>query len=150
MVNPALLASIPLFKDISPEILEKIAAFSEEHTFSEGQTVFREGEKADKLHFLMTGGIALRVNIMTRPESLTVSYVSKANECFGWSGLVSPHHYTASAYCEENCHIMTISGDGLLEVLAQNTDAGFKVMHRIANLVSDRLRNSRQALLKTL
>ena len=150
MVNSSSLASFPLFKDVSPAVLDKISAISEESTFKIGQTIFREGERADKLHFLISGSIALRVNIMTKPESVTVSFVAKSYECFGWSGLVSPHYYTASAICEEDCKVMTISGDGLLQILSNNTDAGFMVMHRIANLVSDRLRNSRLALLKTL
>ena len=150
MVSSTSLASLPLFMDVSPDVLGKISAICEELSFTEGQTVFREGEKADKLHFLISGSIALRVKLMTKPDSVTVSFVSKANECFGWSGLVSPHHYTATAYCEEETKVLTVSGDQLLNILASNPDAGFKVMHRIANLVSDRLRNSRQALLKTL
>ena len=150
MVNPSSLAAFPLFIDVSQDVLGKISAISDELSFNEGQIIFREGERADKLHFLISGSVALRVNIMSKPDSVTVSFVSKSNECFGWSGLVSPHHYTASAYCDENSKIMTVSGDGLLQILAANPDAGFKVMHRIANLVSDRLRNSRQALLKTL
>ena len=150
MINSASLASFPLFHNVSPAVLEKIVAISEELAISEGQTVFREGEKADTLHFLISGSIALRVNIMSKPDSVTVSFVTKASECFGWSGLVSPHYYTASAYCEEDSKILAISGNELMEILTTNPDAGFKVMHRVAELVSDRLRNSRQALLKTL
>jgi CRP-like cAMP-binding protein len=150
VVNSFSLASIPLFMDVSPSVLEKIAAISEEFTLNEGQSVFREGERADKLHFLIKGSIALRVNIMSRPESVTVSFVAKSYECFGWSGLVSPHYYTATAYCEEDCRILAVSGSELINILSANPDAGFKVMHRIADLVSDRLRNSRLALLKTL
>ena len=150
MISSSVLASFPLFKDISPVVLDEIAAISEELSISAGQTVFREGEKADKLHFLLKGSLALRVNIMTKPDSVTVSFVSKSNECFGWSGLISPHHYTSSAYCEEDCKILTVAGDHLLKILSDNPEAGFKVMHRMANLVSDRLRNSRQALIKTL
>ncbi|MEI6289033.1 MAG: cyclic nucleotide-binding domain-containing protein [Chloroflexota bacterium] len=150
MINSSTLAGFPLFKDVSPEVLGKIASISEELSFNEGDIIFREGEKADKLHFLLSGGIALRVKIMTKPESVTVSFVSKSNECFGWSGLISPHHYTASAFCEENSTIMTLEGQKLLNILSENPEAGFKVMHRMANLVSDRLRNSRQALIKTM
>jgi len=150
MVSLASLSGFPLFKGVSPTILEKIAAISAELSFKTGQTIFREGEKADQLHFLIKGSIALRVNIMTRPESVTVSFVTKSLECFGWSGLIEPHFYTASAICEEDCDIMTVSGNELLQILDSDTDAGFKVMHRVANLISDRLRNSRQALLKTL
>jgi CRP/FNR family cyclic AMP-dependent transcriptional regulator len=150
VVNSDLLAGFPLFKDVSPAVLEKIAAISEELTFAAGQSVFREGERADKLHFLLKGSLALRVNIMSKPESITVSFVAKSYECFGWSGLVAPHYYTASAFCEEPCQVMDIAGKELMQILTDNTDAGFIVMHRMADLISHRLRNSRQALFKTM
>jgi len=150
VVSSSSINAYPLFKDLPTPVLEKIAAISEEIDYKENQAIFREGEKADKVDFLIKGSVALRVNIMSKPESLTVSFVTKSNECFGWSGLVSPHYYTATAHCEEDCRVMTIPGDKLLQILSDNSDAGFKVMHRIANLVSERLRNSRQALIKTL
>jgi hypothetical protein len=150
VVNSALIAGFPLFKDISPAVLEKIAAISKEFSLAEGQTVFREGEKADHLHFLIKGGLALRVNIMSKPESVTVSFISKAYECFGWSGLVAPHYYTASAFCEEDCQVLDIDGKGLMQILSDHPEAGFLVMHRMAELISYRLRNSRVALLKTM
>jgi len=150
VVHSDLLSGFPLFRDISPAVLEKIAAASEELGFAEGQSVFREGEQADQLHFLLKGSVALRVNIMSRPDSVTVSFVTKPYECFGWSGLVAPHYYTASAYCDEPSQVLAISGNELMQILSANPQAGFTVMHRIAELISDRLRNSRQALLKTL
>jgi CRP-like cAMP-binding protein len=150
VVNSDVLAGFPLFKDLSPVVLGKIAALSKELSYEEGQSVFREGEKADKLHFLLQGSLALRVNIMSKPESVTVSFVAKANECFGWSGLVEPHYYTASAFCEEPTRILDIAGKELLKVLTENPEAGFVVMHRMAEMISYRLRNSRLALFKTL
>lgn len=150
MVNSTSLTAIPLFKDVPLPVLDKIASLSAEHDFSKGQIIFREGEKAVNLHFLVNGSVTLKVNIMTRPDSVTVSFVEKSYECFGWSGLIAPHFYTSSAYCEEDCKILTIQGDGLFKILDENPVSGFQVMHRVANLISDRLRNSRQALLKTL
>jgi toluene monooxygenase system ferredoxin subunit len=150
MIDPALFTRFPLFQDISPVILEKIAAISHEEVRKQGETVFREGQTADKLHFLLKGSVALKVSIMSKPDSVTVSFVSKPYECFGWSGLVAPHHFTASAYCDEDSSVLVVDGTELMKILSSNTEAGFKVMSRIAELVSDRLRNSRQALLKTL
>jgi hypothetical protein len=37
-----------------------------------------------------------------------------------------------------------------MKLLNENPEAGFAVMQRLTELVSSRLRNSRQALLKTL
>lgn len=150
VVNSSSITGIPLFKDVPASVLEKIASISQAHDFQKGQLIFREGEKAAELHFLIKGSIALRVNIMTRPDFVTVSFVEKPFECFGWSGLITPHYYTSSASCEEDCKTLTIPGDQLFNILENNPEAGFKVMYRVANLISDRLRNSRQALLKTL
>jgi len=44
--------------------------------FSKGDFVFREGEKADQLHFLMDGNVTLKVKLTSRPESITVSVVN--------------------------------------------------------------------------
>jgi CRP-like cAMP-binding protein len=150
VVKSDYLSGFPLFRDISPAVLEQIAAISEEITFLAGQSVFREGEKAEHVHFLIKGSLALKVNIMTRPDSVTVSFVEKSFECFGWSGMVPPSHFTATAYCEQDSSILAIPGKDLLKILSANRDDGYLVMQRMAEMISDRLRNSRQALLKTL
>jgi len=119
-------------------------------TYSEGDYIFREGDQADKLHFLLVGEVVLKVNLTSRPESITVSAVSQQYESFGWSGIVPPYHYTASAVCTADCKVLTIPGEGFMKLLEKNTAAGFIVMRRLTELVASRLRNSRQALLKTL
>ena len=128
----------------------KLPRLCEEETFSQGDVIFREGEQADKLHFLLAGEIVLKVKLTSRPESISVSVVSQKFESFGWSGIVPPYHYTASAICEADCKVMTIPGEEFMKVLSENPAAGFTVMQRLTELIASRLRNSRQALLKTL
>ena len=150
MPTNAILSEFALFRNLPDELLEKIAALGEEVTYSQGDTIFREGEDADKLHFLLDGEIVLKVRLTSRPESITVSAVSQHNESFGWSGIVPPYHYTASAVCEADSKVLTLPGSGLMKLLEENPSAGFTVMQRITELIASRLRNSRQALLKTL
>lgn len=145
-----LLARFPLFQDISPAVLKKIAAFSQGLTLKQGEAVFREGQEADKLHFLLSGLIVLRVAIMSRPGSVTVSYVNQPYQCFGWSGIVPPHYYTATAFCEEESRILVVPADEFMKVIEAKPADGLKIMQRVAELISNRLRNSREALLKTL
>jgi CRP-like cAMP-binding protein len=144
------LSEFPLFRNLPEELLDKIAAICEEATFSQGETVFREGEEADKLHFLLEGDILLKVKLTSRPESITVSVVNQRYESFGWSGIVPPYHYTASAICETDCKVLMIPGDGFMKLLNDDPVAGFTVMGRLTELIASRLRTSRQALLKTL
>ena len=150
MATKAQLSEFPLFKDLSEELLDKVTELCIEETFAKGETVFREGEKADKLHFLLKGDIVLKVKLTSRPESITVSVVSQDNESFGWSGIVPPYIYTATAYCEEECRVLLLPSDEFMTLLKGNPEAGFTVMQRLTELISSRLRSSRQGLLKTL
>lgn len=144
------LASFDLFKEVPESVLEEVANLCEEIFVQKDGFVFREGETADKLHLLVKGSIALRVNLTSRPESVTVSIVSRPHQTLGWSGIVAPNHYTASAFCEEDSRLIAIPADKFMQVLQAHPEAGFKVMLRITEIISDRLRNSRQALVKTM
>lgn len=150
MITKESLAEFDLFRDISAHVLEKLAEFAEEVFVAAGGYVFHEGERADKLHLLLKGSIALRVNLTSRPDSVTVSIVSRPHQTLGWSGLVAPNHYTASAFCEEDSMLAALPANKFMEILEAHPEAGFKVMLRVTEIISDRLRNSRQALLKTL
>ena len=150
MITPEMLAEFDLFKDISKDTLKEIADISETITINKDGYVFREGEKADKLHLLVSGSIALRVNLTSRPDSVTVSFVNRPHQTLGWSGVVTPNHYTASALCEEDTELIVIPSNKFMQILERHPEAGFKVMLRITTIISDRLRNSRQALIKTL
>ena len=150
MPTSASLSDFTLFQNLPADLLEKVAKISAEEDYQAGETVFREGEEADKLHFLLSGNITLKVNLTSRPESITVSVVSQRYESFGWSGIVPPFHYTASAHCEQDCKVLTIPGAQFMELLADDPGSGFLVIQRIAEIIASRLRNSRQALLKTL
>jgi CRP-like cAMP-binding protein len=144
------LSQYDLFKDIPRDALTKIANICETVKVKQGEHVFREGETADKLHLLISGSIALRVKLTSRPDSITVSFINRPHQTLGWSGVVSPNHYTSSAFCEEDSELIAIPSGKFLEILDQHPEAGYKIMLRITTIISDRLRNSRQALLKTI
>ncbi len=150
MITTETLSGFDLFKGLSESLLAEIAALSEEVSVKQGEFIFREGEKADKLHFLLNGSVALRVKLTSRPESVTVSFVSMPYQSFGWSGIVAPNHYTSSAECDEDSNLLIIPAASFMKLLEANPESGFKVMQRIAEIIADRLRNSRQALLKTM
>lgn len=150
MISTETLSQFSLFNGLPESILKEIAAISQEIAVKKDEFIFREGEKADKLHFLMHGSVALRVKLTSRPESITVSYVSTPYQSFGWSGVVAPHHYTSSAECDEDSTLLIIPAQPFIEILERNPEYGFTVMKRIAEIIADRLRNSRQALLKTI
>jgi CRP/FNR family cyclic AMP-dependent transcriptional regulator len=150
MITTDAISQFSLFRGLPDLLLKEIAAIGKETSAKKGEFVFREGEKADQLHFLISGSIALLVKLTSKPEHVTVSFVSKPYESFGWSGVVPPYHYTSSAICEEDSQILVVPGEKFMQILEKHPEAGFTVMRRIAEIIADRLRNSRQALLKTM
>jgi len=150
MPNPEMISHFSLFRGLPASLLAEIAAISEEKFLHKGEFIFREGQEAHALHFLINGSVALRVRLTSRPESVTVSFVSFPHQFFGWSGVVAPYHYTASAECDEDSSLVIIPAAPFMKLLEKDPASGFKVMQRITEIIADRLRNSRQALLKTL
>jgi len=150
MISTEILSQFSLFNGLSEALLKEIAAISKEVSYKNDEFVFREGESAENLHLLVKGSVALRVKLTSRPESVTVSFISTPFQSFGWSGVVPPFHYTSSAQCDEDSEVLTIPSAAFMNLLEQNPEAGFKVMQRITVIIADRLRNSHQALLKTI
>lgn len=150
MITTDVLSQFGMFQGLPESLLQEIADISTEVSAAKGDFVFREGEKADKLHFLLSGSVALRVKLTSRPESVTVSFVSSPFQSFGWSGVVPPYHYTSSAECDEDSQLLIIPSAPFMTLLEKHPESGFKVMQQITVIIADRLRNSRQALLKTL
>ena len=150
MISTETLSQFSLFNGLPESLLKEIAAISNEISVKKDEFIFREGEKADKLHFLLHGSVALRVKLTSRPDSVTVSFVSSPFQSFGWSGVVAPHHYTSSAEADEDSSLLIIPADPFMKLLEKYPEHGFNVMKRIAEIIADRLRNSRQALLKTI
>jgi CRP-like cAMP-binding protein len=150
MISTQTLSQFSLFNGLPEPLLKQIAEIGVQTSVKKGEFVFHEGEKADKLHFLLDGSVALRVKLTSRPESVTVSFVSTPFQSFGWSGIVPPFHYTSSAECDEDSNLLIIPAQPFMKLMEENPQAGFQVMKRIAEIIADRLRNSRQALLKTI
>lgn len=150
MITTETLSQFGLFHGLPEALLNEIAAICSETLYKNDEYVFREGETADKLHLLVKGSVALRVKLTSRPDSVTVSFISTPFQSFGWSGVVPPFHYTSSAQCDEDSELLTIPAAPFMKLLEQNPEAGFKVMQRITVIIADRLRNSHQALLKTI
>ena len=144
------LQKVDVFRGLSSSQLEKIENISEMREYHDGELVHQESEKAEHLFILVNGEIELRVQLTTHNQRITVGVINRSNQCFGWSGVISPNYFTAAAVCCQNSTVIAIDGKKLIEILEDEPAAGFKVMKGIAEIISSRLRNCRSALLKTL
>lgn len=143
------LKSSELFEGFETEHLQRLSALCRGDSFREGTTIFKEGNEATELYILTNGRVVLDMEVHpvpSRPAIPTSVEVVTKGETFGWSALVEPYVYTLSARCMTNCTVLAIKGDMLHKVMAEHADLGFKLMERLAKLISLRLMHTRLRL----
>jgi CRP-like cAMP-binding protein len=110
-----------------------------------GGTIFREGAPCDLIYFVVSGRVALEMDVPARGSVrlLTVS----AGELLGWSPLLGAAEMTATAIAIEATDLLAVSGPALLNLCQQDHAVGFEVMRRVAWALSQRLTATRLQLL---
>jgi CRP-like cAMP-binding protein len=144
------LRNVELFEGASDELLAKVAEIAEEKTFVLGEMIFQEGEKAEWVYVLLEGKVRISIDLTSKPTYITVAMIEKPQWAFGWSGIVAPYRYTASATCDVETRVLAIPGIKLEEILDEEPECGCHVMKKLTELISSRLRNSRMTLLRTM
>ena len=150
MVSTEELSKVELFSELSADRMERLSSVCEYADFNRGELLFREGDRAEKFFILLEGKAVIQIQVSTRPTAVSVGVVNKPYQSLGWSSIVPPYFYTASALCEENSRFIEVEGEMFVDLLQQNPEAGVLVFMRIAEVISNRLRNSRAVLLKSL
>ncbi len=114
--------------------------------FRKGELIFREGEKADKVHLIESGSVALEA--CYAPKSIIVVDTIGAGELLGLSWLIPPHKWRVSARACESTTAIVFNGAVLREYSKRDRSLGFQLFKRISEIMARRLESSRQRLLE--
>ena len=144
MVSAVILRGFQLFKGLDDSELAKIAELCSERAMVQGETVFSEGKRAGNLRLCRSGKVDILMWVREPWNKHVVVHRAEAGEAFGWSALVAPYTYTASAECVEAGEEIRISGSALLDLFEQNPRIGFVVMSNLSSDISARLTQIRQ------
>ncbi len=140
MSGEGILLSCPIFKGIEISTLEKIEVISDLITAERDEQIFAKGEKATQLYIIGSGSIRLNVTILILLSEQEVLVDMKyPGELIGWSALVPPHELTLSAWADEECQLLRISGQELQALCEQDEHLGYVVMSRMASIIGSRL-----------
>jgi CRP-like cAMP-binding protein len=123
-----------LFKGVSQRFITRIANASEEQNYKAKSIIFKRGENAPYFYVLVKGDVHAETGA---EETLAVT---KPGEVFGWSALVAPYVYTATAMCTRDTRVIRISRDVLEEVINEHPAEGIAVMKNLTAIIANRLR----------
>src|SRR3990172_6905625 len=136
MVDADVLKKLDIFEGLTAPELKAVTEISEAARFPKGAMVFRENEEAKKLYVLLEGKVAIQFEVGRHLEA--VVHTVMPGQAFGWSALVQPYQFTASARCTEDSRLVTVDREGIRKLLELDCHIGFIVMEKLAGLVSGR------------
>ena len=148
MTDEHLLRASQLFRGVGDEYLQLFLPICRQVSVEKGAPIFREEEPARFLYIVGQGRVALEMRI-ERPDGsvagpTTVESIGPS-DAFGWSALVEPHILTLSAKAVEPSKLLLIEAESFRDVLARHTNVGYRVMVNVAELLAERLAQTREA-----
>ncbi len=150
MVPRETLAKLSLFEGLSDEALGAISAISREISLAADVVIFSPEKAADHLYVLLEGSVRLTVFVSPLSGPVTVTVLGTPGQAFGFSSIVGGGHHNSSAEAASAVRIVAIKGTELMAYLSRDTAAGFVLMRRLVQRISNRLAAVRRLLVQTI
>lgn len=142
MVGVETLQPLQCFDGLSADQLARLCDIAEERHFQKGDYVQREGSECDALHVVKEGRVLIE---MTLPGNNVISiHTVTPGDMFGWSAIVPPHKVTAASRCLEDCVVIVLPSQALLDLFQQDVGIKAEVFEFIARTVGRRLTETRE------
>ncbi len=126
---------VDLFKGIASHIVDEIAQSAVEVVYPKGEIIFKRGDFADSLYILEEGQVDLHI----RGKRRFSFHLHQPGYVFGWSALVDPNRYTATAECIEDSKVIKLDGTHLMHIFEKHPSEGLTIMKRLAGIIGRRL-----------
>lgn len=144
MDNIKLLKAIPLFSELSEEVLEKIFNDLKRRTFRKNTTIWQKGEANAGLYILLSGMV--KAVEYTDDGKEFILNIMVPTDCMGEMSLLDKKPHSADLVAMEDCEFMIISP----EVFHRISKVHPELIEALVHNVSERLRalSERASVLK--
>lgn len=158
MVNLDILKKIEALQELSENQLIKIQNICEIVEVKDGDRLFREGDPAEQVWFVIEGKVDLRFELPDRRQTSTDHTVSSVKvqrfsvaKVLGWSCFVPPYKMRLSAYCvSQTCRIVRIEREALLQLFKDDTSMGYIFLSYLIKVVGYRFHQFQDEFAKNI
>lgn len=138
MVSAEWLRKTELFGNLNESRLNAVLSRSSIESFTEGKTIFRQGEEATRLYILIEGAINLTVKAQEHTDIMT-SKIETEGAAFGIPSLIEPFRYNVTATCFKPSKVVAIEADHLMKTMEEDPKMGMEVMKKLTSIYFNRL-----------
>lgn len=124
----------PLFRNLTPPALERIAELAAQRSFRKGEIVFSQGDPGDALYAVITGKIRISAGAADGREIFL--NIMEPGDTFGEIALLDGGTRTASATATTPAELVSIRRDHFLGLLEREPRLALELLH----LCGERLR----------
>ena len=150
MTDLDFLRNVAVFNGLDDSQLARVAELCHERSWESDTLCFVQGRKATEIHLCRSGKVDIVVRVHEPWGTEVTVHTATPSEVFGWSALVEPYLYTASAKCVGKVEEVYIRGEDLIHLLEKNPDIGYIVTRNLSVMVSTRLMETREKLSKEI
>jgi CRP-like cAMP-binding protein len=129
-----------LFQGVSQRVIAEIGKLGEEVSFTRDDVIFKGDEPGSFFYELVEG----EVDIIVLEKENMHFIVKRPGEIFGWSALVDPYVYSATARCLAPTRVIRIGRDVIENVVKRHPEEGLIIYKHIIGIVAQRLRSAYQ------
>lgn len=144
MISPECLRGYACFAGVAEETLREVAMIAETENYSDGVTIFEDGEQANRLYLVDEGHVDIAYRL--GDGALKVIDTLVEGELLMWSALVEPHLSTALAVARGEARLIAIDAERLRGLCEADHDLGYVLLEAVTKLLAGRLTNARVRL----
>ena len=146
-MNEEILSAVqhhPFVQGLTPEHCATLASLARPAKFARDEIIFTEGDPKHEFFLLLNGRVALEM--LVQGKALRVHNLEGGDE-LGWSAVIMGGGKRFQARALEPVEALAFDGYALLEKCRADTGFGYKIMHRLLGVVSERLQAARMQVL---
>jgi CRP/FNR family cyclic AMP-dependent transcriptional regulator len=132
----------PFLKELSDSHMQAIAEFAMPVRVSANESIFKQGDMADRFYLIHDGRVSLRA--AEAAGKWTEIQELRSGDVLGWSWLFEPYEWQYDAVALEETTATFFYGTWLREKCEAEPALGVEIMKRIAQVVIARLQATRQ------
>jgi CRP-like cAMP-binding protein len=147
-MSTELLNRFALIEGFSEDQIQILRPLIEDVDYQTDQVIFKQGDRADFLYFVLEGKVSIQFN----PDDGPVLCVAELNEgdVFGWSAALSSECYTSSAVCTDRGVFIRMEGQELRKLCQEHPETGILILNRLAGVIAQRLRGTHEKVVELL
>lgn len=140
------IAELPFLRGLSESHLQALMDCAMPQEFREGETIFREGDPANRFYLILEGEVALESE--NGDETAVLIEKIGVGDVLGWSWLFPPYYWHFTARTTKRTKAVFFYGTRIRQLCDEDPVLGCELMKRIAAVVIERLQATRKELLE--